>query len=104
MLRFFAKHQKLIMVSLCLMALSMMFAPLASANTSNGTEFQTLYDSVVGWVTGLPAIIIAIAICLMGVVRAFQSGSFIWALAGILVAALIFLLPTLISGLGGATI
>lgn len=82
----------------------MALANLAFANTSNGTEFQTLYDKVIGWSTGMPAIIIAIGIALVAIMRAFQSGSFVWALAGILVGALIFLLPGIIAGLGGATI
>ena len=76
----------------------------AFANTSNGNEFQTLYSAVMGWVTGLPAIIIAIAIATLGVVRAFQTGGFMWALSGILVAAFIFLVPTIVTGLGGATV
>ena len=85
-------------------AMVMCLSSLALANTSNGTEFQSLYDMVVKWATGMPAIIIAIGIALVAIMRAFQSGSFVWALAGILVAALIFLLPNIISGLGGATI
>ena len=98
-----AKHKKLTVV---LMAAVMMLSltGLALANTSNGAEFASLYTTVLGWLTGVPAIIIAIAIALTGVVRAFQSGQFMWALAGLLVAALIFLLPGIIAGLGGATI
>ena len=90
-------------ISLLIIALLLTFAPLALANNGNGAEFQSIYDRVIGWVTGMPAIIIAIAISIIGVVRAFQSGSFIWAFAGICVAALIFLLPQITSGLGGCT-
>ena len=90
-------------VSLLIVALVLTFAPFALANNSNGTEFQSIYDRVMGWVTGMPAIIIAIAVAIIGVVRAFQSGSFMWAFAGICVAALIFLLPQITTGLGGCT-
>ena len=79
-------------------------ASLALANTNNGTEFQTLYDRVMSWVTGLPAIVIAVAIAFMGIIRGFQTGTIIWPLAGLLVAAFIFLVPTVITGMGGATI
>lgn len=95
--------RKILFIALLALVLAVS-ATSAFANTSNGTEFQSLYDRVIGWVTGLPAIVIAIAVALIGVVRAFQSGSFIWAFAGIAVAAVIFLLPTITSGLGGATI
>jgi len=91
------------MISLLIMALVLTLAPLALANNGNGVEFQSIYDRVMGWVTGMPAIIIAIAISILGVVRAFQSGSFIWAFAGICVAAIIFLLPLITTGLGGCT-
>jgi len=91
------------MISLLIVALVLTLAPLALANNGNGAEFQSIYDRVMGWVTGMPAIIIAIAISIIGVVRAFQSGSFIWAFAGICVAAIIFLLPQITAGLGGCT-
>jgi hypothetical protein len=94
------KFQTVVMVMCVVMA----FSSIALANTSNGTEFNTLYNRVVGWITGLPAIIIAFAFAIIGVVRSFQSGGFIWALAGILIGALLFILPTIVTGLGGATI
>lgn len=84
--------------------ITLLTASLAMANTSNGTEFQTLYDRVMSWVTGLPAIIIAVAIAFMGIIRGFQTGTIIWPLAGLLVAAFVFLVPTIINGMGGATI
>jgi type IV secretory pathway VirB2 component (pilin) len=94
-------NKKTVFLLLC--ALTVLTASVAFANTNNGNEFQSLYDKVIQWVTGLPAIIIAIGIAIVGIMRAFQNGGFIWALAGILIAALIFLLPTIIGGLGGAT-
>jgi bacteriorhodopsin len=102
MLKLFSNKtvQTLVMV----MALVAVLAPMALANTQAGTEFQTLYDRVIEWITGMPAIIIAIGMAVMGVVRAFQTGSFMWALGGLLVAALVFALPSIISGMGGACI
>lgn len=98
----FSKKTGLVVLALCAVMV-VMTAGLALANTSNGTDFQSIYDKVYGWVTGLPAIVIAFAIALIGVVRAFQTGSFVWAFAGILVAAIIFLLPTIMTGLGGCS-
>lgn len=92
-------------VFMCLVAVFVMaMATGAFANQSNGTEFQSLWTRVEGWITGIPAIIIAIALAVLGIVRAFQSGSFMWAMGGILTAAFLFLLPTIVTGLGGATI
>ncbi len=85
-------------------AFCVLTASVALANTNNGNEFSSLYDKVIQWSTGMPAIIISIGIAIVGVMRAFQNGGFIWALAGILISALIFLLPTIIAGLGGATL
>jgi hypothetical protein len=94
------KFQTVVMI----MCMVMAFSSIALANTSNGTEFNALYTRVIGWITGLPAIIIAFAFAIIGVVRSFQSGGFIWALAGILIGALLFILPSIVTGLGGATI
>jgi bacteriorhodopsin len=102
MLKLFSnkKVQTLVMA----LALVAVLAPMAFANTQQGTEFQSLYDRVISWITGMPAIIIAIGMAIVGVVRAFQVGSFMWALGGLLVAALVFALPTIIAGMGGACI
>jgi hypothetical protein len=91
-------------MAVMVMCMIIAFASVALANTSNGTEFNGLYNMVIGWITGLPAIIIAFAFAIIGVVRSFQSGGFIWALAGILIGALLFILPSIVTGLGGATI
>ncbi len=103
MLKLFGS-KKTVVTILAVVCMVMAMNTIAFANTSNGNEFQTLYSRVMGWVTGLPAIIIAIAIATLGVVRAFQTGGFMWALSGILVAAFLFLVPTIVTGLGGATI
>ncbi len=71
----------------------------AFTNT-NGAEFQSLYDTVVGWVTGIPGIIMAIGVGIVGAWRAFASGQFLWFFGGLLVAAIILLLPTIVNGMG----
>jgi hypothetical protein len=102
MFKFFSSRKTLVMI-LTVACMVMAMSALAFANSSNGTEFQSLYDRVMGWVTGIPAIIIAMAFAIMGIVKAFKEG-FMWALGGLLVAAFIFLIPTIVAGLGGATI
>ena len=101
------KYMKISKVKIAVLFLTvvvmLLSASVALANNSNGTEFQTIFDRVIGWVTGMPAIIIAIGVAILGVVRAFQAGSFMWAFAGIIVAALIFVLPAIVAGLGGTT-
>jgi len=102
MLKIFG-NRKTIVTILTVVCMVMAMSTLAFANASNGNEFQSLYTRVMSWVTGIPAIIIAMAFALMGIIRAFKDG-FMWALGGILVAAFIFLIPTIVTGLGGATI
>ena len=94
------KVQVLVMAVVMLMALS----TLAFANTSNGNEFNSLYSVVLGWITGLPGMIIAFALAILGAIRAFTGGGVMWFFGGLIVAALIFMLPSIITGLGGATI
>lgn len=79
-------------------------ASLVFANTSNGVEFQSLYDRVISWITGLPAIIAAFAVVIGSVLGAHKTGNYMLVMGGILIAALIFVLPQIVTGLGGATI
>lgn len=83
---------------------SLLSAPVVSlANTSNGTEFQTLYDKTVAYLTGLPGIIAAIAILAGSLYLAFFGGRGpLVFFGGVLAAAAIFLIPTIVSGMGGA--
>lgn len=93
-----------LLVIATVLCLSLLTASLAFANTSNGTEFQPLYDRVIQWMTGLPAIIAAIGIVLGSVLTAHKTGNYLLVMGGILIAALIFVLPPIIQGLGGTTI
>jgi conjugal transfer pilus assembly protein TraA len=75
----------------------------ALASTTSGTEFQSIYDMITGWITGLPGILLAIAIMLVGVYMSFFAGKspmyFLTCAAG---SALVFLIPTLAVSMGGA--
>ena len=90
-------------LALMVMALTVLTAASAMASTSQGTEFQSIYDRVMGWVTGLPAIIFGLAVGILGGIRAFQSGQYFWMFGGLIVAAFIFVMPSIMTGLGGAT-
>ena len=75
----------------------------AIASTTSGTEFQSIYDKITGWISGLPGIMLAIAIMLMGVYMSFFAGKspmyFLTCAAG---SALVFLIPSLAANMGGA--
>jgi len=88
---------------LLIMALTVLTATSAFANLSNGTEFQSIYNRVSGWATGLPAIIFGLAVGILGALRGFQSGQYFWVFGGLIVAALVFVLPGIITNMGGAT-
>lgn len=90
-------------IALLLVVLTLVMASTAFANTNAGTEFQSIYQRIMGWVTGLPAIVFGLAIGILGAIRGFQSGQYFWIFGGLAIAALIFVLPTIITGLGGAT-
>jgi ABC-type spermidine/putrescine transport system permease subunit II len=90
----------LVMVAVMLMQLT----SLALANTNQGTEFQNLYDKIVGWVQGLPGIIIGIGLAIGGVIKGATGGGILWVFGGLIAAAVVIMLPGIIAGLGGATI
>lgn len=90
-------------LALMVMALTVLTAASAMADTSQGTEFQSIYDRVMGWATGLPAIIFGLAVGILGGIRAFQSGQYFWLFGGLIVAAFVFVMPSIMTGLGGAT-
>lgn len=90
-------------LALMVFAVTVFTAASAFANTSNGTEFQSIYDRVMGWVTGLPAIVFGLAIGILGALRGFQTGQYFWIFGGLIIAAFVFVVPTIMTGLGGAT-
>lgn len=90
-------------LALLVMVLTVLTATTVLASTNNGTEFQSIYNRVLGWITGLPAIIFGLAVGLLGGIRAFQSGQYVWLFGGLIIAAFVFVLPSVMTGLGGAT-
>ncbi|MEM5853940.1 MAG: hypothetical protein QW228_06230 [Candidatus Aenigmatarchaeota archaeon] len=74
----------------------------AFANTSNGAEFQNLYSKVVAYLTGIPGIMAALAILATSLYLAFFGGRGpLVFFGGVIAAAAIFLLPTIVQGMGG---
>jgi hypothetical protein len=81
-----------------------LFPVISSANTQNGAEFQQLYMTVIQWASGIPVIIVSIAVVLSCTVACLRTGSIFMLCSGFLVAALILLTPQIIQGMAGATI
>lgn len=74
------------------------------ASTNQGTEFQSLYDKMIGYVKGLPGIMAALAILVVSLYMAFFGGKGpLVFFGGIIAAAAIFVVPTIVEGMGGAT-
>lgn len=74
----------------------------AFANNANGNEFQSLYNKVVGYLTGVPGILAALAILSTSLYLAFFGGRGpLVFFGGVIAAAAIFLLPTIVQGMGG---
>jgi hypothetical protein len=72
------------------------------ASTTRGTEFAGLWTRVTDYLTGVPGIIAAASFIVMGLWSAFGRGSVMGFFVGILAAATIFLIPTIVEGMGGA--
>lgn len=96
------KHVKHKLALLVVVA-TVLTASQVLANTNQGTEFQSIYNRVMGWVSGLPAIVLGLTVALLGALRGFQSGQYFWIFGGLIISALIFVLPNIMTGLGGAT-
>jgi len=76
----------------------------AMADTTKGTEFQSLYDKLLAYVQGLPGIMFAIGILLFGVYRSFFAGAGpMYFFGSAIAAAAIFIVPNIAANAGGAT-
>jgi len=82
--------------------LTVLAASAALASTTRGTEFAGLWTRVTDYLTGVPGIIAAASFIVMGLWSAFGRGSVMGFFGGILAAATIFLIPTIVEGMGGA--
>jgi len=69
-------------------------------STTNGAEFNSLWTKVQEWITGIPGLIASVAVVAMGIFRAYQSGNFFWFFGSLLVAIVLLLLPTIVTGMG----
>ena len=75
----------------------------ALASTTQGTEFQSLYQKMLDWINGLPGIMGAMVILIFGVYASFFGGKHPFYFFGAaLAAAAIFLVPNIAQSLGGA--
>jgi hypothetical protein len=94
---------RLTLIAVVLFAVFLLPA-ISSANTQNGAEFQQLYMTVIQWASGIPVIIVSIAVVLICTVACLRTGSIFMLCSGFLVAALILAMPQIIQGMAGATI
>ena len=93
------------LVIIAILAIGLFVPQLAHAsNATGGTEFQSLYNKLIGWVQGLPGIMGAIILLVVGIYLSFVGGrSPMYFFLTALGAAAIFLIPGIAQGLAGAT-
>ena len=76
----------------------------AVADTTKGTEFQSLYDKLLEYVQGLPGIMFALGILLFGIYRSFFGNAGpLYFFGSAIAAAAIFIIPNIAANAGGAT-
>jgi ABC-type spermidine/putrescine transport system permease subunit II len=82
---------------------TLLVAMTSMAQTNKGTEFQTLWNKMVSYVQGLPGIMAALAILVVSLYMAFFGGKGpLVFFGGIIAAAAIFVIPTIVQGMGGS--
>lgn len=84
-------------------AVLMLVAGSAMAGVT-GTEFQALYDMLVGWATGYLGKALAIGAFIVGAVIGFSKGTAMPALVGLVFAIVLGLGPGIIDGMLTAVI
>ncbi len=85
------------MKKLALMVLALMvLAVPVFAGTATNTGLESLYNEVEGWLTGAPGKIMAVAFIILGIWMARQ-GSFLWFFAGLLMAIILTVIPSIVS-------
>lgn len=84
-------------------AISLLAASTAHAGTT-GTEFQALYNMLVGWASGYLGKALAIAAFIVGAIVGFAKSTAMPALVGIVFAVVFSIGPGVISGMMTATI
>ena len=91
----------LALVALALMALTV-FTPQATAGVT-GAEFQPLYDTLAGWMTGYMGRVIAVVFIIVGVI-AGAGKSIMGFVLGIAAGVGMFLSPALVDNTVSATL
>jgi type IV secretory pathway VirB2 component (pilin) len=85
-----------VLATLLLVATSM-------ADTNKGSEFQSLWQKMIDYVQGLPGIMAALAILVVSLYMAFFGGKGpLVFFGGIIAAAAIFVIPSIVQGMGGS--
>jgi type IV secretory pathway VirB2 component (pilin) len=76
---------------------------VANAYATGGSEWQPIWDKIVGYINGYPGMIAAAGLVIAGLF-AFYRGQFAQGLVAIIVAAAIFLTPTVVQGFTSGTL
>jgi conjugal transfer pilus assembly protein TraA len=98
----FGKLETAVMLTLVALMGLMLFMPAVNAGVT-GTEFQPLYDTLVGWMTGYMGRVIAVVFIIVGVI-AGAGKSIMGFVLGIAAGVGMFLSPALIDNTVSATL
>jgi len=82
--------------ALLVLALMVLAVPVF-AGTATNTGLESLYNEVGNWLIGAPGKIMAVAFIILGIWMARQ-GSFLWFFAGLLMAIVLTIIPSIVNG------
>jgi conjugal transfer pilus assembly protein TraA len=89
--------------AVCLIGITLL-APEAALAGTGGTEFQSTYDMLISWMTGLLGRIIAIAFIIVGLIAGVARQSIMSFAIGIAAGLGIFMAPDIIDAVVSATL
>jgi len=96
-------HTVLTVTALALIGLALL-APESALAGTGGTEFQSTYDMLISWMTGLLGRIIAIAFIIVGLIAGVARQSIMSFAIGIAAGLGIFMAPDIIDAVVSATL
>lgn len=102
-MKVFSKNQVVVSGLLSALMVSSAWATTAGGGVT-GTEFQALFDMLVGWAEGYLGKALAIAAFVVGALIGFAKSTAMPALVGIVFAIVFGLGPTIINGMFAAVI
>ncbi|MBW8307430.1 MAG: hypothetical protein K0M46_11520 [Thiobacillus sp.] len=102
-MKIFSKKQVVVSGLLSALMVSSAWATTAGGGVT-GTEFQALFDMLVGWAEGYLGKALAIAAFVVGALIGFAKSTAMPALVGIVFAIVFGLGPTIINGMFAAVI